>query len=92
MRIHQCVRHHHRCGQHCSERSPPGIRLGNGDYTLNGTEDDLIDVRNILGKSPGDGGVEHGRQFESEQWNFFGGDSTNRFIVTSACWCSDPAA
>jgi hypothetical protein len=56
---------------------------GVGDYTLNGTEDNLIEVLNMLGKSPemmGTLGMEV--SLNANNGNFFGGDSTESVTVT----------
>jgi hypothetical protein len=56
---------------------------GEGDYTLNGTEDDLITVLNMLGKSPemmGTLGMDV--SLNANNGNFLGGDSTETVTAT----------
>ena len=63
-----------------------------GDYTLNGTEDDLIDVLNILGKSPEMmGALSMDVSLNANNGNFFGGDSTESVTVTLSMLVFQPS-
>lgn len=63
-----------------------------GDYTLNGTEDDLIAVLNMLGKSPEMIGVLNmDVTLGAESGVFFGGDSTESVTVTLSLLVFQPS-
>ena len=56
---------------------------GPGDYTLNGTEDELVSVLTMLGKSPEMvGNLNMDVSLNANNGNFLGGDSTESVEVT----------
>ena len=56
---------------------------GTGDYELNGTENDLIEVLEFLGTSPEMvGTVNMDVSLETNNGNFFGGDESESVVVT----------
>jgi hypothetical protein len=56
---------------------------GAGDYTLNGTESDLIDVLNMLGKSPEmTGTLAMDVSLNANNGNPLGGDSSESVTVS----------
>ncbi len=63
-----------------------------GDYTLNGTEDELITVLNMLGKSPEMmGTLNMDVTLEANNGNFFGGDSSETVTVTLSLLVFQPS-
>ena len=63
-----------------------------GDYTLNGTEDGLIEVLNMLGKSPEMmGALNMDVSLNANNGNFFGGDSTESVTVTLSLLVFQPS-
>ena len=65
---------------------------GEGDYTLNGTEDDLIVVLNMLGKSPEMvGSLTMDVSLNANNGNLFGGDNSETVTVTLSMLVFQPS-
>jgi hypothetical protein len=65
---------------------------GEGDYTLNGTEDDLIVVLNMLGKSPEMvGSLTMDVSLSANNGNLFGGDNSETVTVTLSMLVFQPS-
>ena len=65
---------------------------GEGDYTLNGSEDDLIVVLNMLGKSPEMvGSLTMDVSLNANNGNLFGGDNSETVTVTLSMLVFQPS-